>query len=159
MTDYLVRASSLQGIRSTIEELGGDTDALLQRTGLIDAEQDPDTWISYRGFLLLLEETARATDCPCFGLRLSRHQDIGILGAVGFVMQQAPDLRTALQELTIHFAHHNQGATLSLNVEDGMAHWQFRCKLEGLATAKAFRWAVNLLPHPRAKRQPSSSLQ
>lgn len=133
MTDYLVRASSLQGIRSAIEELGGEADVLLQDTGLIDAEQDPDAWISYRSFLLLLEEAARSTNCPCFGLHLSRRQDIGILGAVGFVMQQAPDLRTALQELTIHFAHHNQGATLSLNVEEGMAHWQFRCKLEGFA--------------------------
>lgn len=133
MTDYLVRASSLQGIRSTVEELGGDVNALLLRIGLAEAELEPDAWISYRSFLLLLEEAAKVTDCPYFGLRLSRHQDIGILGAVGFVMQQAPDLRTALRELAIHFAHHNQGATLSLNVEKGMAHWQFRCKLEGFA--------------------------
>lgn len=133
MTDYLVRASSLQGIRSAVEELGGDVDALLQRTGMTEAELDPDAWVSYRSFLLLLEEAARATDCPYFGLRLSRHQDIGILGAAGFIMQQAPDLRTALRELSIHFAHHNQGATLSLKVEDGMAHWCFSCKLEGFA--------------------------
>ena len=133
MTDYLVRASSLQGIRSTVEELGGDTDALLARTGLTGAELEPDSWVSYRSFLLLLEEAARVTECPYFGLRLSRHQDIGILGAVGFVMQQAPDLRTALQELAIHFAHHNQGATLSLKIEEGLAYWIFNCKLEGFA--------------------------
>jgi len=133
MNDYLVRASALNGIRPTVDELGGDTDAILHNTGLTDAEGDPDSWISYRSFLLLLEEASRATDCPYFGLRLSQRQDIGILGAVGFVMQQAPDLRTALRELATHFAHHNQGATISLKVEEGIAHWRFTCKLEGYA--------------------------
>ena len=133
MTDYLVRASALNGIRPTVDKLGGDTDALLGKTGLTNAEGDPDSWISYRSFLLLLDEAARATDCPHFGLRLSEQQDIGILGAVGFVMQQAPDLRTALRELATHFAHHNQGATISLKVEEGVAQWCFSCKLEGYA--------------------------
>lgn len=133
MTDYLVRSSALNGIRATVDQLGGNTDELLQNTGLANAEGDPDAWVSYRSFLLLLEEASRATACPYFGLQLSQQQDIGILGAVGFVMQQAPDLRTALRELTTHFAHHNQGATVSLKVEDSIAHWCFTCKLEGYA--------------------------
>jgi AraC-like DNA-binding protein len=133
MTDYLVRASALQHIRPLVEELGGDPDALLRRTGLIEAEQDPDSWISYRAFLRLLEEAARITSCPHFGLQLSRRQDIGILGAVGFVIQQAPDLRTALRQLITHFAHHNQGAMVSLKVEDDIAQWCFTCKLDGYA--------------------------
>jgi len=119
-----------------VEELGGDTDALLRSTGLDGAAQDPDSWISYRSFLLLLDEAARATDCPYFGLRLSRHQDLGVLGTVGFVIQQAPDLRTALRQLAIHLAHHNQGATVSLKVEDGIAQWCFTCKLEGYAPVR-----------------------
>ncbi|MDH3992825.1 MAG: AraC family transcriptional regulator [Gammaproteobacteria bacterium] len=133
MTDYLVRASALQGMRQTVTQLNGDIDTLLRRTGLVAAEQDPDSWISYRSFLLLMEEAARETNCPHFGLLLSRQQDIGILGAVGFVIQQAPDLRTALRELIIHFAHHNQGAIVSLKVENDIAQWCFTCKLEGFA--------------------------
>jgi AraC-like DNA-binding protein len=136
MTDYLVRASALQGIRPAVEALGGDADGLLRRNGLAEAELDADSWISYRGFLLLLEEAATSTNCPHFGLHLSRHQDINILGTVGFIMQQAPDLRTALCELSLHFAHHNQGATLSLEIENGMAVWRFNCKLEGFAPVR-----------------------
>jgi AraC-like DNA-binding protein len=136
MTDYLVRASALQGVRPAVEQLGGDTDALLRRTGLDGAAQDPDSWISYRSFLLLLEEAARETACPHFGLRLSQHQNLGVLGTVGFVIQQAPDLRTALRELSTHLAHHNQGATVSLKVEDGIAQWCFTSKLEGYAPVK-----------------------
>ena len=136
MTDYLVRASALQGVRSAVEELSGDTDALLLRTGLDGAAQNPDSWISYRSFLLLLEEAARATECPHFGLLLSQHQGLGVLGTVGFIIQQAPDLRTALRELSIHLAHHNQGATVSLKVEDSIAQWCFTSKLEGYAPVK-----------------------
>jgi len=133
MTDYLVRASALRGIRPTVEALGGSADAILRRTDLIEAEQDPDAWFSYRSFLLLLEQAARATGCQHFGLHLSQQQDIGILGALGFVIQQAPDLRTALRELAIHFVHHNQGAVISLSVEHGVAQWRFTCKLDGYA--------------------------
>lgn len=131
MADYLLRASALQGIRATAGELGGDAAELLRRAGLSDAELDPEAWISYRRFLILLEDAARTTSCPHFGLQLSRQQDIGILGALGFIIQQAPDLRTALHELSAHFAYHNQGAHIALKEEAGLACWSFTCKLEG----------------------------
>jgi AraC-like DNA-binding protein len=131
MAEYMVRASALQGIRPTMEELGCDTDKLLEGSGLLGAERDPECWISYRSFLLLLEDAMQVTNCPHFGLELSRHQDISILGALGFVIQQAPDLRTALRELALQFGHHNQGADVSLVVESGIAQWRFTCKLEG----------------------------
>jgi AraC-like DNA-binding protein len=133
MADYLVRASALQGIRATVEELGGNAAELFKEAGLSNAELDPESWISYRRFLLLLEEAARTTNCPHFGLQLSRQQDISILGTLGFIIQQAPDLRTALRELAVHFAHHNQGAHITLKEEAGLVHWSFTCKLEGEA--------------------------
>lgn len=34
MTDYLVRASALEGILKTLEQLGGNASKLLERTGL-----------------------------------------------------------------------------------------------------------------------------
>jgi AraC-like DNA-binding protein len=131
MSDYLVRASALTGVHATIEDLGGDADAILQRLGLSRFEEDPDAWISYSSFLLLLEHASRETGCPHFGLRLSARQDVGILGALGFVIQQAPDLRTALRELITRFAFHNQGAYVSLEVDNGLAAWRFNCKLDG----------------------------
>lgn len=130
-TDYLVRASSLSGVRQTIQALGTDPEPLLQRAGLAHINPEEDTWMSYRTYLLLLEEASHVTQCPHFGLELSSNQDIGILGALGFVMQQAPDIGTALREFTRYFSYHNQGAQLELSVENGLATWRFRCKLEG----------------------------
>ena len=129
MNDYLVRGSALQGIRAAVEELGGDADALLLRTGLIEAEQESDSWYSYRSHLLLLEEAARSTGCQHFGLLLSQRQDVEILGVVGFVIRQAPNLGTALRELATYFVHHNQGAVVSLTVENDVAIWRFTSKL------------------------------
>jgi AraC-like DNA-binding protein len=131
MTDYLVKASSLLGFSRTVEELGGEAEPLLSWAGLTDPDKDPEAWISYRRFVTLLEEASRVTRCPHFGLRLSRHQDIGILGTVGFVMQQAPDLRTALKELASYFVQHNQGAIVSVEVDKGIAHWRYSSKLQG----------------------------
>lgn len=131
MSDYLVRASALTGVRATIEELGGNAESLLQRLGLDNVEADSEAWISYPSFLMLLEQASLETGCPHFGLRLSEHQDVGILGALGFVIQQAPDLRTALRELITRFSFHNQGANISLEVNGQLATWQFTCKLEG----------------------------
>lgn len=131
MEDYLVRASALQGIRAAVTELGGEADTLFKASGLAPAESDPEAWISYRAFLLLLEAAAQHTGNLSFGLYLSRYQGVEILGALGFVIRQAADIRTALQNLAMHFGHHNQGGSVSLRVEAGVARWGFTCKLEG----------------------------
>jgi len=131
MMNYLVRAASLQGIRSTITSLGGNAQGIFQRAGVHDEDMDPQAWFSYYRFLLLLEDAAHSTGCPHFGLLLSGHQGINVLGPVGFVIQQAADLRSALRALTVHFIHHNQGASVNLQVDKGIAQWHFSCKLEG----------------------------
>ncbi len=131
MMNYLVRASSLEGIRATIASLGGDADEIFRRAGVLEKDLDPQSWFSYYRFLLLLEDSAHATHCPHFGLLLSSHQGLNILGPVGFVIQQAPDVRSALRELTVHFIHYNQGAHVDLRVEKGIAQWHFSCKLQG----------------------------
>jgi AraC-like DNA-binding protein len=133
MMNYLVRASSLEGIRATIASLGGDADAIFHRQGLREEDLEPQSWLSYYRFLLLLEDAAITTGCPHFGLLLAGEQGINQLGPVGFVVQQAPDIRSALRALAVHFIHHNQGAEVELLVEKGIAQWRFHCKLAGRA--------------------------
>ncbi|MEE8303690.1 MAG: AraC family transcriptional regulator [Candidatus Tectomicrobia bacterium] len=131
MAEYLVRASSLEGLDDLVRDLGGDPDELRSAAGLPASPAAPDSWISYRAFLNLLELSAEALNCPHFGLLLSRQQGINILGSVGFVMREAPDVITALVELSKYFAHHNQGADVSLRIESGLAYWSFESKMPG----------------------------
>ncbi|MEH6569285.1 MAG: AraC family transcriptional regulator [Halioglobus sp.] len=128
MSDYLVRASALQGYQETVRQLGGNPDAIMERVGLTGLGADPEAWISYRAYLNLLEESAIELTCPHFGLQLSNRQDINMLGAVGFIIQQAPDIRCALRELSQYFSHHNQGAIVTTTVESGTTQWAFTSK-------------------------------
>ena len=136
MMNYLVRAATMQGMRETISSLGGDADEIFQRAGVQEEELAPQAWFSYYRFLLLLDDAARATGCPHFGLLLSTRQGFNVLGPVGFVIQQAGDLRSALRALTVHFIHHNQGASVNLQIDKGIAQWQFSCKLAGKAPVR-----------------------
>jgi len=128
MNSTLVRASALQGYRETVLALGGDPERLMARHGLATTGLDPEDWVSYPSFLRLLEDTAHATNCPTFGLRLSTVQDINILGVVGFTVQQAPDVRSAVRELNHYFNHVTQGAVASNIVEGGVSQWSFTPK-------------------------------
>ena len=128
MSDYLVRASALQGYQETVRQLGGNPDGIMTRAGLTGLGADPEAWISYRAYLNLLEESAIELKCPHFGLQLSNRQDINMLGAVGFIIQQAPDIRCALRELSQYFSHHNQGAIVTTTVESGTTAWAFTSK-------------------------------
>ena len=128
MSEYLVRASALEGFAETVTALGGDPTALLAAVGIPIDIKDPEAWVSYAAMLQLLELAAEETACPHFGLELSRHQGPNMLGIVGFVLQQAPDVGTALAGLARHFAHHNQGAEVSLEIKDGIALLGFRVK-------------------------------
>ena len=76
MSDYLVKASALEGFRQTVSQLGGHPDDLLSRAGLAGMDSSPEAWISYTNYLHLLEASARQLNCPYFGLQLSRMQDI-----------------------------------------------------------------------------------
>ena len=128
MSDYLVRASALAGFADTVTALGGDPAALLRAAGIPTDIEDPDAWMPYAAWLRLLKLAAEHTGCEHFGLELSRRQGTDILGPVGFVMQQAPDVGTALSELARHFAQHNQGADVSLEVSEGIAMLGFHIK-------------------------------
>ena len=131
MSDYLVRASALEGYDRLVSELGGDPAALRAAAGIQPAPVPHDSWIPYRNFCALLEDSARVLRCSHFGLSLSRYQDISILGTVGFVMREAPDVMTALSELSKYFALHNQGGEVNLSVEAGVACLSFDPKLSG----------------------------
>lgn len=125
MGNYLVRASALQGYGETVRELGGQPDSILVAAGLAGLDLNPEAWIPYSAYLHLLETSARVLDCESFGLQLAKKQDINILGAVGFIIQQAPNVRVAMRELSQYFSHHNQGAVVTSTVREEINYWSF----------------------------------
>ncbi|MEM1110848.1 MAG: AraC family transcriptional regulator [Pseudomonadota bacterium] len=131
MKEYLVRASALDGYADVVRSIGGDPEALAAEVGLSAYVSDPDDWISYSAWLQLLELSAERLSFPHFGLEMARYQSLDILGLVGFVMREAPNIGAAILELCKHMDQHNQGATIDLEVSNDIATWEFTVKQVG----------------------------
>ena len=87
---HLVRSAALEGFSDLLVELSADPEPLLLQARINPRFlEDPDHFISYRAVIRLLELAARETNCPHFGLLLSRKQGVSMLGAVGLYVQQA----------------------------------------------------------------------
>lgn len=129
--EYLIRAVALESYDEVVQELGGDPSALMRAVGLPHPIVEPESWISYRRFLQLLEYSAHALGCPHFGLLLSRQQGLNALGTVGLIMQQAGNVGSALQQLVEYHSFHNQGGEVVLSVDRGRAVLSFRERIAG----------------------------
>jgi AraC-like DNA-binding protein len=124
--DYLARAASFDGFDALCVELGLDATALLQEAGLDPAAlQEPDALISYRSYAKALELAASASRQPHFGLLLAAKQSLSMLGPVGFLVGEAPDLRSAITQLGRYVHLHNQASVLRLEVANGVAIWSY----------------------------------
>lgn len=61
-------------------------------------------------------DCVRETGCPHFGLLLGQRLNTSSLGAIGFMVRNAPDVRTALGELAANLRLHNRAAAPYLEI-------------------------------------------
>ena len=102
-----LRVGPLSGIVTLTRELGVIPDAILESFGLRTVQfDDPDFEIPYVTAGRLLASCAKATQCLHFGLLVGIRAGPSTLGLPGFLLQNAPDVRTALgallQNLDLH---------------------------------------------------------
>lgn len=97
---------------------GIDAGKLLADFGLTLTDFDePEHTIPFATMGTLLGRCAAQTGCPHFGLMTGELTGASALGAVGFLIQSAPDVRSALGVLTRRIHLNNPGVAMSL-VED-----------------------------------------
>lgn len=97
----LVRAAALTGYFSVAEELRLDTVPLLRRAAISRAMLDkPEQMIPARSVIRLLEESAVASGCLTFGLRMAERRGLADLGMVSLLIAHQATLRDALSVLT-----------------------------------------------------------
>lgn len=118
----LARGQILSGYAPLARSLGLPPDHLARTFGLELASLDnPDSRIPAAAFAALLERSAEAANVEDFGLRLAESRDLGILGPIGIVIRQEPDLRSALHSLIRYLPIHNESLALRLEEEAGVA--------------------------------------
>ena len=112
----LVRAASLSGYFAVAEELRLDVVPLLRRAGINRSMlANPEQVIPARSVVRLLEESAAASDCETFGLRMAEHRQISDLGLLSLLIIHQPTLSEAFEVLGEF--RHRINSNLTLQVE------------------------------------------
>jgi AraC-like DNA-binding protein len=101
----LIRAAVLTNYASVASQLGLNARALLRKVGLGEtALADPDLRISSAAVVDLLEDSARESDCPTFGLRMAESRQLSDFGALSLLLTHQPTLGDALRT-AIEYRH------------------------------------------------------
>ena len=119
-----VHSSGLRGYIEVMQQLGTDPIPLLEKHGIkLEQLQDDNAWISHYAVIQLLEESAQQANCADLGLRISRYQDITILGVLGLILQSASTLREVIKYSSdLLFLH---GSALRLYINDRVSTGTF----------------------------------
>ena len=98
---HLVRAVALKGYFEVAQELKLDPVPLLRRAGLSRAMlAHPEQMLPARSVIRLLEESAKASQCPTFGLQMAERRELADFGMVSLLIAHQPTLGDALSVLS-----------------------------------------------------------
>jgi AraC-like DNA-binding protein len=113
----MVRVGPLLPVPDLLREFGVPPERVLQKFGFAESVlADPENTIAAEVRGPILAACARETGCPHFGLLLGQRLNVSSLGAIGFMVANAPDVRTALSELAANLRLHNTTAAPYLEV-------------------------------------------
>lgn len=142
----LVRAGSLQGYVALMKSLKCEPNALLSRHRIApEVLADEDALISLRSGMQLMEASAAETRCPDFGLRLSKLQDISVLGPLAIVLQNAATVRRAWDYVARHIHVQTPGLVVAVHDQSSLIAASVEISLElRLARLPAQRQTIDL---------------
>ena len=106
---------------NVLRDLGIAPEALFPLEGVsVDLFADPDNAIPFANFCGLFSRCKEATGRDDLGLLVCEKAGASDLGLVGFLLMQAPDVRTALGDLVRYLHHSDRGAVPFMTVQDGL---------------------------------------
>ena len=125
MTDYklkFMQSTALGGYRELALKLGLNPIALLRRLNIDRrALTDPDLLIPTRSFVELLEISAILANCPNFGLKFSMGHGAKILGPLGILALNEPNVGQTLATISHNVHLYNEGLGAQFIIVDGVA--------------------------------------
>jgi AraC-like DNA-binding protein len=118
----LVRTASLKGYFEVAQELDLDPSRLLRGVGLSRSViANPEHLIPARAVIRLLEESAEASGCLTFGLKMAERRELADLGIVSLLVAHQPTLGDALAVLGRYRNRINSTLVLRVEKFDGSA--------------------------------------
>jgi AraC-like DNA-binding protein len=128
-----VRIGPYMSVPAVLGEHGIDPVPVLAEFGLEPAHfLDPENTIPFTAAGRLFARCAEVAGCPHFALLVGQRASLSSLGEVGFLMESAPDVRTALRDMSRHFGVHNPNAAIMFVEEESCAVFGFTILQSGL---------------------------
>jgi AraC-like DNA-binding protein len=116
----MVRAAALTNYFEVAQQLALNPTQMLAQVGLDRAMlADPDNRIPAGAVVMLLEESARASQCLTFGLRMAETRQLTDLGAISLLLTHKRTLREVLLAMINY--RHLMNEALALQMEDAGA--------------------------------------
>jgi AraC-like DNA-binding protein len=113
----LVRAAALTGYFDAARGLGINVVPLLRKAGLTRSMMsNPEQMLPAKSVIGLLEDSARASGCVTFGLRMAEQRKLSDIGMVSLLIVHQPTLRDAIGIVAEYRNRIN--STLTLQLED-----------------------------------------
>ena len=130
----MIRIAPLGAVPALLREFGIDPEPLLRAHGIKDTEtfKDPEATMAFAIGGRLLKTCAERTLCPYFGLLVGQRADTSVLGSVGLLLRNAPDVITALNELVTNLDLHDRGATCFLDISGNDALLGYEVYVHGV---------------------------
>ncbi len=114
------------GIPVVLQQLGHDPIPVLRRVGLsLKSMTNPDTIVSFAKICRLLFHCAQVSGFPHFGLLVGQQVLPSDLGVLGFTIQNASDVDTALSNLIRFRGLNDRAAFITLERDGALARLQY----------------------------------
>ncbi|MFI6867829.1 AraC family transcriptional regulator [Nocardia sp. NPDC050406] len=111
----VIRSAGLRGFRATVAELGGNAEEFALACGLPVAALDTDDLlVSDYTMGAVLELAAHRLRCPDLGLRISRRQDLAMLGPLALAIGNSPTLADVVECASRYLFVHARALSLTL---------------------------------------------
>lgn len=111
----VIRSAGLRGFRATVAELGGNAEEFAVLCGLpLEALDTDDLLISDQAVAAAMELAAHQLNCPDLGLRMSRRQDLDMLGPLALAIRNSPTLADVLECTSRYLFVHARSLSLTM---------------------------------------------
>ena len=121
----MISVAATTGLLETITSTGANPDQVLGAVGLDRAVlANPEGFIPCSTFARLLEEAARATGDPYFGLHFGERFNLKDIGPLTYVVLNSPTIAIADQHIARYLKLYNQAAKVFFTVDERRAYRQ-----------------------------------
>lgn len=122
-----VRAGVIAPVPDVIVDHGGDVDRPFRAAGVpVELASEPDLFMAWHSYLVLLEEAAREADDEHLGIALGERFNMSNLGPLGRLIASAPTLHEAIRMSNALENFSSSKSRSWLEVEGETSYWYYQ---------------------------------